>query len=47
MFWSGILLAAFAAVVVVLRVRHLRRLDARHDAQFHTDLYRGQGGRAR
>jgi len=44
-----LLLGAWALVVVVLQVRHLRRLRmaAREDAQMETDRYRRRGGRAR
>jgi len=47
MLWSVILLVAYAVVVVVLQVRHIRQMDLRADAQYHTDLYRERGRRAR
>jgi len=47
MLWPAIIFVAYMVVVVVLQVRHIRQMDRRADAQYHTDLYRQRGGRAR
>jgi hypothetical protein len=47
MLWPAIIFVAYAVVVVVLQVRHIRQMDRRADAQYHTDLYRERGRRAR
>jgi len=47
MLWPAIIFVAYAVVVAVLQVRHVRLLDRRADAQYHLDLYRQRGRRAR